>query len=143
MARYSGKNVVVMVDNSSASLTALTHVIGVTVNYEFEEVEFRGDSERTALAGQQITRVEVEYEYDDTGTTGNHAVLGGIVGDNTTPRTVAVRPLGTGSGLPVFTMEGLLLSYGAPNVTRENKIVATAVFVHHANATDAPAWSAQ
>jgi hypothetical protein len=143
MARHTGKNLVVMVDNSSGTPTALTHVVAATISYEYEEVGFLGDTEKSSLAGQQMTRVELEYEWDDTATTGNHALLGSIVGDNTNTRSVLVRPVGTGGGLAVFSMEGVLLSYGNPTINREGKLVGTAIFAHHANATDAPAWSTQ
>jgi hypothetical protein len=140
MARYTGKNLAVKVDDSGASLTTLTHVTAASITYEYEEVEMRGDTERAALAGQQISRVEVEYEHDDTALTGNHVILGGIVGNNTTPRTLEVYPYGTTAGNPKFAMESVLLSFGPTGINREGKLVGTAIFAHHANATDTPAW---
>jgi hypothetical protein len=141
--RFTGKDLKVFCDNASSSITEITHVTAATVTYEYAEVETKGDTQKAALAGQLISAVEVEYEVDTTATTGNHALLGSIVGGNTTSRTVEVRPIGTGSALSVFTMEGVLLSYGPTGINRDGNLEGKAVFKHHANATDTPAWGSQ
>lgn len=144
MTRYTGKDMVVMVDNSGGTPTALTNIVACDLTFEHEENETRGSAvAKAALAGQLVTRLEVEYEWDDTATTGNHALLGGILGNNTTTSSIAFRPYGSSTGRAEFLFEAVLLSYGNPSVNREGKLAGRAVFVHHANATDTPAWAAQ
>jgi hypothetical protein len=140
MSRHAGKDLVVMVENSSSSEVALTFARAATVTFEHEENETRGDTNVAALAGQLIARVEVEYEWDTTATTGNAAVLSGILGDNTNPRMVRVRPIGSTASNPEFSMDSVLLTYNPEENSRQDTLMGRAVFVLHANATADPAW---
>lgn len=143
MARYEGKNLVVMVENSGSSLVALTHATAATINYDYADVEFVGDDVKSSQAGQLQTEVIVDYEYDDAATTGNQVVLSGIDGDNATPRFVRVRPIGTGSGDLQFSMDSVLLKFGPVGVSRDGKIMGQAVFKNHTEASADPAWGTQ
>jgi len=143
MARFEGKSLVVMVENSSSAEVAFTFVVGATVNFEYAKVVTEGDDEQAALAGQLMSEVIVDYEYDDTSTTGNHAVLSGIDGDNTNPRMIRVRPIGTGSGLTQFSMDSALVKWGPTGVQRGERVMGQATFKLHANATATPAWAGQ
>lgn len=140
MSRHAGKDLVVMVENNSSSEVALTFAKVATVTFEYEENETRGDTEVAALAGQLVARVEVEYEWDTTATTGNAAVLSAILGDNTNPRMVRVRPIGSTASNPEFAMDALLLRYNPEDSDRQNTIMGRALFVNHANAGVTPAW---
>lgn len=143
MARYEGKNLVVLVENSSSSEVALTFATAATINFDYADVEFSGDDVKSSQAGQLQAEVIVDYEFDDTAVTGNHVVLGGIDGDNATPRFVRVRPIGTGSGDPQFSMDSVLIKYGPTGVNRDGKIVGQAVFKNHTEASADPTWGTQ
>lgn len=142
MARFAGKNLVVLVENSGGSEVAFTFVKAATVNFEYEEHQMTGDDVKSAAAGQLIAEVIVDYEYDSTAVTGNQAVLDGIDG-STTPRFVRVRPLGTTGGLPQFSMDSVLLRFGPVGVDREGALVGQAVFKNHESASADPAWGSQ
>lgn len=143
MARFQGKGLVVLVENSSAAEVAFTFVTGATVNFEYGDVEFMGDDVKSSKAGQLAAEVVVDYEYDDTSVTGNDAVLAGIDGDNTNPRFIRVRPVGTGAGKLQFSMDSVLLRYGPTGVVRDGKLQGQAVFKNHESASADPAWAAQ
>jgi len=143
MVRFAGKALDVYVENSGGTEVTLTYVTGATVTYEYEENTTTGDDVKAALAGQLISEVVVDYEYDTTATTGNQAVLEGIDGNNTTPKFVRVRPLGTGSLLAQFSIDALLLDYGPVGVNREGTIVGQAVFKNHDAASVTPGWGSQ
>lgn len=141
MARWPGKDLVVMVENSSTSEVALTNVTAATTPDQlYDEVEFKGDSEYSYGAGLLRAEVTVEYEYDSTATTGNHAVLTGILGDNDNPRVIRVRPIGSTAGYPEFAMDAILLSLAPQSMTREGNVSGTAVFKNHKEAGITPAW---
>jgi len=141
MARWEGKSLVVMVENSSSSEVVLTHVTAATTpEQEYDEVEFIGDTEKSYGAGMLNAEVTVEFEYDDTATTGNHIVLGAIKGDNTNPRMVRVRPLGSTAGRIEYAMDAILLGYGPSSVSRDGKVSATATFKNHKEAGVTPGW---
>lgn len=143
MARFAGKDLVVLVENSAAAEVAFTFVTGVTVNHEHEDHETRGDTEVASIPGQLVSEVIVDYEYDTTATTGNQAVLDGIKGDNSNPRFVRVRPTGTGGGQLQFSMDSILLRFGPTGPVRGETIIGQAVFKNHAAASADPAWAAQ
>lgn len=143
MARFEGKSLVVTVENSGGTAKTFTFVTGATVNFEYTEVEFMGEDVKSAQAGQLTAEVIVDYEYDDTGTTGNDAVLSGIHGDNTNPRFVRVQPVGTGAGKPEFAMDAVLLKYGPTGVMRDQKLQGQAVFKNHTAASADPLWHNQ
>lgn len=143
MARFSGKNLDVYVENGSSVEVTLTFVTGATITYEYEEAPTQGDDVKGALAGQLISGIVVDYEYDDTATTGNQAVLDTIDGDATNPRFVRVRPIGTGSLLPQFSMDAALLRFGPTGVTRGDTVMGQAVFTNHHAASATPGWGSQ
>jgi hypothetical protein len=143
MTRFVGKGLVVMVENSSSSEVAFTNVISADVDCAYDEVPFEGDDVKASGAGPLNATVTVEYEFDDTATTGNHVVLGGIDGDNTNPRFVRVRPVGTGEGKIEFAMDSILLKYGPTGIARDGRVVCTAIFKNHMEASADPAWGTQ
>lgn len=143
MARFEGKNLVVMVENASASEVALTYVVEADVKFEANKVKFNGDDVESTQAGQLMAEVVITYEYDNTGTTGNDAVLAGIFADNTNPRFVRVRPIGTGSGKTQFSMDSVLTKYGPTGAKRGDKLVGEAHFGLHTEASADPTWAAQ
>jgi len=143
MPRYAGKSLVVMVENGSSAEVALTFVTAVTINDAYDENTTMGDTVKAALAGQRVSEIVVDYEYDTTATTGNQAVLDGIDGDNVNPRFIRVRPIGTASGSPQFSMDAVLLRFGPVGVSRENTIVAQAIFKNHHAASADPVWANQ
>jgi len=142
MARYEGKSLVVMVENSDGVEGALTFVTGATVNDEYNAVQFEGDAEQSHLSGQLMAEVIVDYEYDSTSSTGNDAVLSGIFG-SATPRFVRVQPIGTGAPKIEYAMDAVLLKYGPTGVQRGERVMGQATFASHANTTTTPAWAAQ
>lgn len=143
MARFSGKGLVVLVENSSASEVAFTHVTEVSIEDAFTSVPMVGDDVQSSAAGQRVSRVTVSYEWDSTATTGNHAVLNGILGDNTNPRFIRVRPIGTGSGLAQFSMDAVLLKHGVVGQSRAGVLMGEAVFENHKDASADPVWANQ
>lgn len=142
MARFTGKNLVVMVEDSAASEAALGFVYECDVNFEAEDVEFRGDDIASSKAGQKVAEVIVRYEHDNTASTGNHVILSGIFASDT-PRFVRVRPLGTGSSVIEFAMDAVLLKFGPTGVQRGDKLMAEARFKNHSEASADPAWGSQ
>lgn len=140
MPRYSGKDLVVMVENSSASEVAFTFVKAATINFDYEENQMTGDDVKSAAAGQLMAEVIIDYEFDTTATSGNQAVLSGIIADNTNPRFVRVQPIGSTTGDPEFAMDALLTKFGPTGVDREGSIVGQAVFKNHHAASADPAW---
>lgn len=143
MARHTGKNLVVMVENASSTEVALTNVISATTpDQPYASVEFIGDDVKSSGAGQLSGWVDIEFEFDDTATTGNHAVLTGIQGDNAAPKFVRVRPVGTGEGLIQYSVDAVCLgpSYAT---SRDGKVVGKVRFENHKEASADPAWAAQ
>lgn len=141
MVRFAGNNLVVLVENSSSSEVAFTYVSSVDISGDgYDDVVFDGEVGRTSLAGQQVdTTVTVDYEYDDTASTGNHIVLGGILA-STTPRFIRVRPIGSSGGSIQFSMDSVLLRHAVTGVTRDGKLMMQAVFKPHAEQSAVPVW---
>ena len=143
MARHTGKGLVVMVENSAATEVALSMVVSAnTPDQHFQSVKFTGDDVESSGAGQQIGFVDVEFEYDDTATTGNHAVLAGIQGDNSNARFIRVRPAGTGTGKLEYALDGVCFgpSY---TIAKDGKVMGKVRFELHHNASADPAWVTQ
>lgn len=95
MPRYTGNDGVVLV-----GANAVANVRRWSLDIEGDEIDVpaMGDSARQRLAGKPNVTGEIEVWYDDSDTTGQGALTQGA--------TVALelRPRGTGSGLPEFTL---------------------------------------
>lgn len=140
MARFTGTNLEVVVENSGGTEGTLTNVVSFTAPTGYEEVQFRGDTLVSYQAGQWDGKVEVETEWDSTATTGNWAVLSGIHGDNTNGRYVRLRPQGGTAGYPEYAQDSVLLELTPGAVNREGKVVLRAVFGEHTEASANSAW---
>jgi hypothetical protein len=130
-----------MVENASSSEVAFTNVTAADVPDQlYDDVEFKGDSEYSYGAGMLRAEVTVEYEIDTTATTGNQVVLAAILADNTNPRMLRVRPMGATAGLPEYSMDAILVSFGPTGMSREGNVMGKAVFKNHKEASTTPGW---
>ena len=142
--RFSGKDLVVIVENASSVEVALTFVTFVDIIHELEAHVTEGDpGEERKITGRLRSDVKVTYEHDDTAVTGNNVVLSGIFGDATNVRTIRVRPLGTGIGKTEYVLDAVCPKYGPSGPRRGDKLVGEARFLPHERATTTPDWANQ
>lgn len=80
-------------------------------NDQQETTGMGGTDWRTYIAGLNAADVSLTCYYDSTPTTGTAGIFAGALGS---VRTVQIRPLGTGAGLPQQSMEVLINSLNMP-----------------------------
>lgn len=136
MTRFELSDMHVSIDGDD-----LTYVVSVDLEDGKNEVVFEGEAVKSALAGQNVTKITITYEHDGTAVTGNNAILAAVFGDNDTPAAVLFHPLGNTAGLPEFTFDGILLKYGPTGTqARSGRLQGEAYFPMHKEWSNAPGW---
>lgn len=114
MAKIHGKDTVVKLDDSGGTLRDLSQFItsvDIPVAIDVAEVTGMGQPRKNYITGLQDSNpIAINGNWDDTPTTGPHAVFTSLIG-GTAGYTLEVYPAGTASGKPKFSGEALLTSY--------------------------------
>jgi len=98
--RYTGVNMVVQLETSTANFVTLPNITEVRLDDGTpESVEFTGSTYKTVAHGQVTYWIEVDMETDDTNSVlGNTYVCAQVVDRTTEARGVKFYPNGTGEG---------------------------------------------
>lgn len=129
MAKFHGKNTKVYIADSGATLRDIgVGVNSVDVPSEQDTVDVAGfgDSKKNYVTGLADSKINVKGHFDDTATTGSHAVLSGIIGGAGSRLIVA--PKGSASTYPKFEGTYLLSKYNL-NSTIGGAVMYDADFV--------------
>jgi hypothetical protein len=139
MARWLGKDLAVLIENSGGTEVALGNVTeAVTPDNLNPLVQFEGDDVKSYQAGQSDANGTIECEYDDTASTGNWAVVKAIKADNTAGHMIRIRPHGSTSGYPEFACDSVIDANIVPN--RTGKLVVRIAYGQHTEASADAAW---
>lgn len=107
MTRFAGRDSYVAVDDSGGTLRNISpHVSSIDFPLDVAEIDVTGLGTvgRNRIAGHEDSQVTVRAHFDDTATTGSHAVLSGIPG---LIGTIEFGPKGNTGGFPKLTGEFL------------------------------------
>lgn len=113
MSKFHGRNVRVWLADSGAvnrDISIAIDTIDVPSDQDIVDVAGFGDSKKNYVTGLADSKITMNGNFDDTATTGAHAVLTGLIG-GTAGYFIQVGPKGTASGYPRFSGSYLLDKY--------------------------------
>lgn len=113
MAKYHGKNFQFYISDSAGSqrnISVGVNSIDLPSDQDIVDVAGFGDSKKNYVTGLADSKVTVKGQFDDTATTGSHAVLSGLVG-GTTGYRLSAAPKGSAIAYPRFEGTYLLNKY--------------------------------
>lgn len=110
MAFVHGKDSVFKIDNAAGSLTNISTYVkdcSLAQSVDVPETSTFGDNAKTFITGLSSATFSINGLFDPTVNT----VLAGITGSSTT-KSFEYGPAGSTAGLPKYTGEAILTSYG-------------------------------
>jgi len=113
VAKWHGKNMTIIVADSAGAhrnISVGVNSVDLPSDQDVVDVSGFGDAKKNYVTGLADSKVAVKGHFDDTASTGSHAVLSGLIGGTTGYRFVAM-PKGSVSTYPAFSGSFLLSKY--------------------------------